>query len=250
MRRQGGSVWRQLALFNKPDEGEPEGGGGAGSRETRDAGLVALKAKYNNDVERALTTVYEDNWSLREKNRKLGEKVEAAKLPEGAVVITKEQAAEYAEYAKLGKVADLVKKEVLDAANKRIEEIDTEKLHARAAGLLVWKPTVTHDLMRDKGLHVEIKSETENGKAVERVYVRPKADDKAPLVLLQQHVEKNLADYLPALKEKQGVTLPAQQPAGGGANNGSTTLVDAHLAKRDAANKARVNPLTATNATK
>jgi hypothetical protein len=239
-------TWRWFALFDKPDDDPPPGGGGGGGG--RDAGFTALRAKFNNDLERAVATLFDENHTLRERNRKLKEQADSAKLPEGAVILQKDQAQVFEEYKKLGEPAQLVQKTKLDEATAKLEELDTERLHHRAAGLLGWKTTVAHDLLQNKGLRVEIKSETENGKAVERVYVRPKADDKAPLTLAEKYVSEKLADYLPSLKERQGPALPAQ-PGEGSPGQGGGGLADKFIAQREAANKVRTNPLAAVKTT-
>lgn len=246
--------WRTFALFNNDDgdEGGSGGGGGGASRSTK---LTALKAKYNGDLERALNEMYDVNERFTKRITKLEQERDTAlaKVPEGSSVITKADAEELEAYRKLGPVKDLVKKVDLDTANQELAEIKTEKLHHEAARLLGWKPSVTHDLAQTKGLHVEIKDETENGKAVQRVYVRPKADDKAPLVLFTKHVDEDplLVEYKTALVAKpvgaNGV-LPKQSSAGGGSEGGSS-LVDAHLAKKAAGSKAVTNPLSVAPAT-
>lgn len=236
--------WRWFALFNDGggDDGGPPGGGGG--RSGAEASLTAFKAKWNNDLERAVAALFDDNYNLREKNRKLREQLDAAKLPEGAVVLTKEQASDWEAYQKLGAPDALVKKEDLDAANAKIAALDARERHDTAAKELGWKGSVLHDLAESKGLHIEVRDETENGKAVKRVYTRPKADEKAPLVLLEKHVSEHLADYLPALKEKPaGPAIPPMGPAGG--SNGSSSVADEYLKRREEMSKARTNPLVA-----
>jgi hypothetical protein len=248
-----GPSWHWFALFDKPDDkpdDPPPGSGGAGGgRGDRESGLTALRARFNNDLERAVVALFDENYDLRDKNRKLREKADSARLPEGSVVLSKDDAALFDTYRKLGEPAQLAKKTDLDAAVAKLEALDTERLHHRAAGLLGWKPTVTHDLLQSRALVVEIKSETENGKAVERVYVRPRADEKAPLTLAEQYVTDKLADYLPSLKQTTGPRLP-NQPAEGGTGGGSGGLADRFIADREKAGKARVNPITAARTAK
>lgn len=245
MRRTARTHWNMFAMFdNDPDD--PPGGGGGGTRADRDAALTAFRAKFNNDLERAVATLFDENYRLRTKNRKLTEQVETAKLPDGAVVLTKEQAEHWEAYQKLGAPDALVKKEELEQANARIAQLDARARHDTAAKVLGWKSSVLHDLAEAKGLHIEVKDEKEGDKVVPRVYTRPKADEKAPLVLLEKHVTDALADYLPALKERPaGPVIPPMSPAGGGATNGEGGIVDDFLAKRNKAAAEAPNPFAA-----
>lgn len=236
---------RNLALFVKDDDddGANPGGGGGPSKETK---LTALRAKYNGDLERAMGELYEVNERFTRQNAKLTATNEElkVKLPAGGtVVLDAEQAKQWEAYQKLGKPEGVVAKTDLDTANAKLAELDVEKLHHAAAKELTWKPSITHDLAKDKALHVEIKDEVENGKPVKRVYARPKADEKAPLILLSKLVETTYADYLPALRTVAPVVIPGQTSAEDG-NPASGGLAEKHIQNREARGKARTNPLS------
>jgi hypothetical protein len=231
-------------LFIKDDDEDDGGAGGGASKQTK---ITALKAKYNGDVERALDEMFEVNARFEKKISKLTTELDTvkAKIPsDGSIVLTKEEAPLWESYKKLGTPDVLVPKAQLDDANAKIALIDTEKLNFNAARELGFKGTVFHDLVQAKGLHVEIKDENENGKAVKRVYVRPKADEKAPLVLATKHIETQLADYLPSLREKATPLIPNMSSAEGVGGN-ATSVVDSFLAGKKEQNKslAAQNPL-------
>jgi hypothetical protein len=227
-------TWRWFALFNHEEEdegGAPGTGGGSGARERRDAGLTALKARYSGDLERAVSTLYDENFSLREKNRKLKDTSDAAKLPEGAMVLSKEQAAAWAAYQKLGAPEEVVAKSELDKVSSELNRASTERLSMEAASLHGWEPRVLTDLVRDKALHLEAKDETVDGKAKKVFYTRPLNDDTAALVPLEKYANDSLAPYLPALKVKRGVAWPEQESANGG--DAPSSVVDKFITDRN-----------------
>jgi hypothetical protein len=244
--------WRWFALFNDDDgeEGAPGTGGGAASAaQRRDAGLIALKARYSGDLERAVSTLYDENYTLREKNRKLKDATDAAKLPAGAVVLDKDQAEAWAAYQKIGAPADVVAKSELDKVSSELNKASIERLSLEAAGLLGWEPKVLTDLVRDKALHIEAKDETVDGKAKRVFYTRSMNDEAAALVPLEKYADENLTPYLPALKVKRGVTWPAQDSASD--SGAPSSLVDKFITERDkraATRPSPFNPQTSTGA--
>jgi hypothetical protein len=238
--------WRWFAFFNNDeDDGPPGSGGGSGgnAEDRRQAGLTALKARHSGDLERAVTVLFDENYKLRERNRVLKEKADAATLPEGASVLTQEELAVLEAYRKLGAPDDLVPKSELDKVTSELNQVSRERLAATAASTYGYDPSVLSDLVRDKALHLEVKDETVDGKPKKVFYTRPLNDAEAKLVPLDKHVTESLAAYLPALKVKQGVTFPGQGSAAEGSNGAGTSVVDRHIAERAKRMAARPNPL-------
>ena len=91
---------------------DPQGGEGAGNNpDPKGAGdgdavakaFQALLAKHNNDAGALATKLFDENHSLREKNREL-----AAKVPlPGSLVLSGDDVAAWPAYQKLGKPGDL-----------------------------------------------------------------------------------------------------------------------------------------------
>lgn len=235
-------------LFAKEDDDDDAPGGGGGAAGSRaEAGLTAFKAKYNGDLERAVATLFDENWDLRNKNRKLKEQVTSAKLPDGARVLTAEEVADYDAYAKMGKPDQLTQKEEVEKLQGELDQVSRERVALKAAGILGYEPVVLTDLVKDKGLHVEVKDETVDGKPAQTVYVRSATDDKAALEKMDKYVTEKLPAYLPALKPTKGVTFPAQGAAEG--SNGASSAVDKFLEQRNQVASSRPNPLTPQKAT-
>lgn len=239
--------WRTLSYFfpKGGEGGGEEGDEGTGELSQR-ARKAALLAKHDGDAARALEELMEANGRLSRKVDTLTRERDAAKalIPEGGRVITKEEGEDLDAYRKIGvKPSDVVAATALQEAQGRLAVLDAQQVHEAAAKALGWKGTVLHDLAKDKGLHVEVKNEKVDGKDVPRPYVRPKADEKAALVLLQDYVKSNLPDYLPALATTERI-LPDQHSAGSGGGSGSgSTVFDQWQKEQAEVAKGVTNPL-------
>ena len=141
-----------------------------------------------------------------------------AKLPEGAIVLTKEAAAGWAKLQDLKLTPDQIIERVskYPTLESSIAERDAEQLHRKAAPLAGLDPDAFADHAKTKKLHVELKPVTvvENGKSVtkEVPHVRPAADDKAPLVAASEYVGKLPAHEQRSLKPGPAATTPVGTP--------------------------------------
>lgn len=160
-------------------------------------------------LEAALQALADENFQYRERHRKDKEQIEGLELElpeEGAVVLTGDDAKAWTAFQELKLKPEEVKAAIAkrDELQKKVETSEREKLYAEAAQAVGYKPSVLSDLAESKQLHVEMRdvSVEENGQTVTRKvpHVRPRAEEKAQLVPLAQHVEQHLKDYLPSLK--------------------------------------------------
>jgi hypothetical protein len=167
--------------------------------------------------------ILDKNFKLRRKIEQL--RIDIAKLTEvapkdGALVLSKEDAAEYQAFKKLNlKSADLAT--LVDEHGKlkaKDAERSAEELFADAADALGFEnvPLFMRTMMRE-GLHLEFKDERvkdeETGKTetVRVPMVRAKADEKAQLVPLADYLEDEIPELIEALQ---------MAPAAGGDEEG------------------------------
>ena len=167
-------------------------------------GLAAMIAKNNNDALKVAEMLHGDNFQLREQNRQLKAQVE------GAVVLREADKSAWEQYRALGTPADIAKK-------LRQGDLD------RIAGKAGYNPQVFADLDNMAGgkLVYEVKTETVDGKAQERVYVKDGSDASATPQLIGDFMTAKYAAYLPALQPQKadgarGVSFP---PMGTGSNS-------------------------------
>jgi ABC-type amino acid transport substrate-binding protein len=209
-------------------EADPQGGASGKVRASE------LRAQLGTQVdETALMRLLEkqaelltDNSQLREQRRTLRQEVTELKskvAPEGARILTADEAKVYDAYAALGKPDDV--KKALEANSTATAELTTlkhEKHIALVAEASGFRPAVLAKLAGDLDIQV-----------------RPVKDGK-PLVVvvadgaetaLADYAQTNWADFLPALQAKQGSALAPDINAGarGNGQNGST-ITDAERA--------------------
>lgn len=188
------------------------------------------------------------NYDLREKNRKLREERDALKskqVAEGAVVLTKEQAAEWEAFQALGQKPDAVKQalEAKTAAEQKLAGLERDKTIREAAEGLGWKPAAVAKLPSLKEQSITFKDVTEDGKTVRRAYVGD--------VALAEFVQQNDPEFLPSLtaesggaaqqQQGQGVRFPAQHSQQSG--NGGGDMAARFIAEQEKRRQAQVNPL-------
>ncbi len=173
----------------------------------------------------------------------------SAKLPkEGEAIVSKADAEALTKYRALGTPEEVdvkVKKSgelETTLADKNREEGVREA--AKAAG---YSETVLLDQVRSRGLTVEMRDQTVDGKTVKAPFVKGSAKDAA-FEPLTAYVDRDLKDYLPALAANgsptattlTGVPFPAQTPDGKAPTG---DVADQFLAKRNERAAARPNPL-------
>ena len=188
------------------DDGQPQGGDANDKPRTTDVldryGRDALKLAEK--LSEALT----DNYTLREKNRKLrvdNETLAAAKPPEGSVVLSGDDARLLDAYKALGEPGTL--KQTLDAATQAHADLTTlrkSEVVRSAAEAHGFKPSVLSRLA--DGLELTMKEGKD--KKLQAFVLK---DDKE--LALDAYAEQEWADFLPSLTQQpagDGVGSPAQ----------------------------------------
>lgn len=174
------------------------------------AGQVArLLATNNNDSQRVITQLINDNRTARDKLRAAREAQAAAeaKVPAGAVVLSADDAKKWEAFKGLNLKPDEVKAKIEQATKLEAEKQQQAKavtLKEAAKELGYPNADLFVELVNDKKLHVEMRDAIVDGKAKKIPYIRSAADEKAPLLPGKEFVDANLKGYVPAL-----MTAPA-----------------------------------------
>jgi hypothetical protein len=205
---------------------DPQGGA---SGKTRASDVLDQYGRDGIKIAEKLAEVLTDNSQLREQRRSLREEVTTLKAkvaPDGARVLTAEEAKAYDAYAALGKPEDV--KKALEANSEataklaKLEKAERLRAAAEAAG---YKPSVLERLASD--LTIE---------------VRP-VKDSAPLVVvvadgqetaLADYAKQNWGDFLPALEAKNGAALAPDINAGARGNGQTPLITDDDRRRADA----------------
>lgn len=179
--------------------------------------------QYGNDAVRMadrVATLEGENYRYREQRRELQDEVKALKAnqkPEGAVILTGDEATAYGAYRELGKPDEI--KTWLDERQSLSTQVATAQRDGTlrdAAGAAGFKFAVLKDRAGD--LPIEIREVEVEGKKVNRAFVKPEGGQEAELTA---YAEQHWGDYLPALQATEqgsgqrsqgnGVAFPAQQ---------------------------------------
>jgi hypothetical protein len=175
-----------------------------------------LLARQNNDGLALARLLFQENYQGREERRQLQQQLQEAQtraLQAGHVAVPQADAEALAAYRALG---------TLEALNGSLAELNgvrrNQTIH-RAAGLLNLKGAALVRLLPEM-VEMEFRQEIHDGKAVEIPMIKVNGQQQA----LQQYVENELKDFLPALKEQtqggSGTSSTDQkfvrQPGGGG----------------------------------
>lgn len=242
--------WAEARQCLGDDDGEGGGNGGGGKVRAGD-----VLSQYSGDAVRMadkLADVLNDNSTLREQRRALREEVtglKARQVPEGARVLTAEEATAYDAYAALGKPADLTKKlGDADAATQRLAGLERDAVLRDVAQHAGYKFAVLKQLGGD--CEYELRDATDAaGKPVKVPHIKD-GDTFKPL---GDFAQAAWGDFLPALaaqgngggtgqgqQQGQGLAFPRQQ---GGGGTGPRSLVDDFIAQRNEAAGKAPNPL-------
>lgn len=207
-----------LALQGQPRraEGEPD--------PKHAQNLQNLLAKHSGDAMALIGTLLGEAATYRETIRTQKDSLEKAALPEGAVVLSKEQAEQFTAYQKLGSPAD-VEKSVTDgkAATEKLTMLEKREGIRAVADKVGYKAGVLEKLGGD--LTYE-EMEVDGEKAGEKVktYGVKGADGK--VTPLSTYAKDNWGDFLPALTAGEGRQQQqesAVRVALGGAGSPATT---------------------------
>lgn len=186
---------RPFTPLYEADDANPQGGSGADdARKVRPSDLVD---KYSGDVLKMaekLADVLNDNHSYREQNRQL----KASQTPQGAVVLTGDDAAAWQQYQELGKASDL-KQRITDAeaAQQRLAALEREATITKAASASGYKASVLSQLPNLPP--VTVKDVTADGKTQPQAFVTTEQGEQP----LTAYVDAQYADFLPALRASE-----------------------------------------------
>lgn len=184
---------------------DPQGGesGGAPSQPDLATALkTLLEEKHGDDAMALARDLLAKNRDLEADNRRYRAKVKELRegVPrEGSAVLAAEDAAKWAEYRALGEPGEV--KASLDSgrdAATKLEGIGKAASFRKAADLGGYNPDAFADLAESKGIEVEFKRETRDGKAVEVPFVKGEGENRIPL---KEFVESSFSHFLPALTQ-------------------------------------------------
>lgn len=224
---------------------EADGGaqGGAGGQQQQDPaeGLRNALQRANNDAMALAAQLYSENYQLRDRNRQLTAQAPA----EGGVVLTREQAAQWAAYQQLGADPAALAQQIQGAqqAQQQLASLQRQQLIGQVAEAAGYKAAVLGQLPGAADLAFELRDVTVDGRAVKQAFVKPK-DGEA--VALSAYAQQHWADFLPALaagqqqQQTQGTPFPGQQPGGA---NPPADPVAAFAARAQQQRDAAPNPL-------
>jgi len=159
-----------------------------------------------------VTETVRDSFKSRESSRKLKDQVtdlqkqlDDAKPKDGSVVLSKEDAAIWMAFGKLGKKPEELTKVLSDYATLSAEATARKEAEgfADAAEALGFKnvPALTRMLTRENLVleFKDVRSKDENDKTIvtRTPFVKPKGDDKAELESLDEYLEREVPEFLP-----------------------------------------------------
>lgn len=159
-----------------------------------------------------VTDTVRDSFKSRESSRKLKEQVtdlqkqlDDAKPKDGSVVLSKEDAAIWAAFQKLGKKPEELTKVLSEheTLSKDATARKEEEGFKDAAESLGYKnvPALTRMLTRENLVlefkDVRTKGEDDKTTVVRTPFVRPKADDKAVPEALDEYLEREVPEFIP-----------------------------------------------------
>lgn len=219
-------------LYNTEDDGGGGGGtGGSGSDGDRQrVEATVRRIMQEGRTEDKLVQLHLDNHDLR---AKLREAEGRTAVPDGGKVLTAEESKAWEEYQAMGKPEEVkAKVEERDTLRQEVDQRKEQDRAAEAARLAGFKPTVLADLIQAKGLEMELKdttvTEDGNTKTVKVPHVRPKGQESTAFSPLQEYVQTNLADYLPALQANEA----GGQGGASGGNGGPGPVVTPYPAQQ------------------
>lgn len=216
-----------------PDEDpelEDEGEVSSRSDDSPAAGLAALLRRHKDDANSAVTQLYDENYTLRKRVKKLRSQVKTATgaVPEGAVVLSGDELTQYNAYKQLGK-PDEVRGKLDTIVRLEAEKATAQRTTAIAAAAQIarYKSDVLELALAPKNLGVEVVEEEKNGQKVKVAYVK----DGETRKVLTEYAKDNWANLLPALQDAStngngGVVWPRQVNTQG---EGAPDVVGQHL---------------------
>lgn len=202
-----------FTLFLDGDQGGGSGDGDPDKDEKPTAEKVAdqarkLLAKHGQDAIAAIAFLMSEGYHARDRARKAEAKVEVleaggAKAPEGGMVLTKDQATQWAEYLKIGTPAEIQQgmeeRKNLGAEHQKTQR---EKLLSEVAEVTNFRMAPLTRLARKEDgtdLVFEVKDEMVEGEQVKVAYVT----DGTETTKVVEYAEAHWEEFLPALQREE-----------------------------------------------
>lgn len=202
-----------------------------GDAEKAVSALLRDNLKYRERIRGGSDGAYKPDETLREENRNLNAEVERLQgmIPAaGAIVLTGDDATAWPKFKALNLAPDKISEALkeTDSLRAKITERDKADVLTRAADAMGYKPSAFVKIAAAEGLHIEFKDVQvkDDDKTVTKSlpHVRKANDEKASLELLDTYAERELGDYMPALKTETepttkpaaGIPFPSQKPGG------------------------------------
>ena len=157
-------------------------------------------ARHKGDSLKALAVLLGDNYKQRDRARRVEEEYKAKLPPEGAVVLTGDDAKAWEEYKTLGRPDEV--KRVVDEGRKIARDRHREKV----AGLLDWDAEVLGTLLDRDGIDPVVEeAKGKDGKAVPAAVVVTRGDDgKEQKVPLAEYADAHwMAKYGDSLRRRK-----------------------------------------------
>lgn len=235
-------------LFNT-DPDNPGGGGGNPAPDPS-AAFQRLLEKNNNDGVRLAASLFDDNYRQREQIRQL-----TAKMPEGSVVLTGDDAKDWTAFKALNVEMKDVKAAIKDAPDlrKQNKELAAMEQYRELAEIGLdgkkLKVSVLKDLLNkypDATFRFATEKAQDGKTDVRKAYIKSAADGTE--TDFATFSAQNLTDYLPSLKVDAGAEQPLPNGAGPdpAPDGSSTSFFDGIRKQVEDKNKAAetvVNPL-------
>jgi cell division septum initiation protein DivIVA len=234
--------WKNARLLCAPDGGD---GGGEDEEAQREAGFQRLADRYNNDGVSMAKELYRENYQVRRKNATLQAELTEAKnrVPaEGSIVLTSEQAQQWAAYQALG-TPETVKSAVEERGQLqgRLDTLAREDVLRKAAEATGFVFDVLKDAdalatrVGGKTLTYDVRETERDGTKVPVAFVKD-GDAEKPL---SEFAQENWANLMPSLAvkqdtgaQRQGTFYPPQhQGSGGGGPKTAKQATEATLNK-------------------
>lgn len=183
------------------------------------AAVKALQEKNGGDLLGLAVKLYDDNHGFREKNRTLKEENAALKgraLPDGAVVLSPEEASAWGAFKALGKPEEIkAQLASVPELQGKLSKIERDRLIDEVAAFAGWKPGVLRRMPDVDKLTFELRDEQQDGTGTKVPYVK---DASGQTRKADEFGEAEWPEFMPALKAepaKPAGTPWIEQPSGG-----------------------------------
>lgn len=179
-------------------EADGKGGGGGGGDRFAEVnlpddvvkGLRNLVSKEGGS-DKALATLYEENYELRKDKRELQDKID------NGTVLTEEEAEKWDKYQELDEDPEKLEEKIenADSAKKELSQLKREKRNSQVAEVQGWNPKVLNRLA-DEEAEFEIKTrQNDDGEDEKYVVIKTEDGEKD----LSDYAKSNWEDMMPAL---------------------------------------------------